>query len=295
MKLSKTVIISMGESNTVVSTYTRYRHLQQYCSHPSISLFSSGLNYKDLLSEEHPPCNQYNKKELWFLKSPIGYFYQDQWKLLHCNLASPDTFKVCLRNKRLVLYGDSTVRQWFKELKERFNCQLRSEEWSVKKWQRDSEAYCSINNLTIYLFFHSLPGNFDDTKLQFHSIARHILQFSKAQNTFVLVYLQNHFNAYQPEVFLDRLKHVHKSVKLIFQENPDAKIYIKGGQSYWGSVSYMSDMFRSMLTNEFEDVQDKTTYVDNMDMTTARLIKDSHPADDFIRYMVTQWLGYVCN
>ena len=25
----------MGESNTVVSAYTLYRHLQQYCSHPS--------------------------------------------------------------------------------------------------------------------------------------------------------------------------------------------------------------------------------------------------------------------
>ena len=27
----------MGESNTVVSDYTLYRHLQQYCSHPSLS------------------------------------------------------------------------------------------------------------------------------------------------------------------------------------------------------------------------------------------------------------------
>ena len=26
---------SMGESNIVVSAYTLYRHLQQYCSHPS--------------------------------------------------------------------------------------------------------------------------------------------------------------------------------------------------------------------------------------------------------------------
>ena len=25
----------MGESNTVVSAYTMYKHLQQYCSHPS--------------------------------------------------------------------------------------------------------------------------------------------------------------------------------------------------------------------------------------------------------------------
>ena len=27
----------MGESNTVVSAYTTYRHLQQYCSHPTIN------------------------------------------------------------------------------------------------------------------------------------------------------------------------------------------------------------------------------------------------------------------
>ena len=30
--------ISMGESNTVVSAYTLYRHLQQYCSHLSICI-----------------------------------------------------------------------------------------------------------------------------------------------------------------------------------------------------------------------------------------------------------------
>ena len=31
-----TLLISMGESNTIVSAYTMYRHLQYYCSHPSI-------------------------------------------------------------------------------------------------------------------------------------------------------------------------------------------------------------------------------------------------------------------
>ena len=29
--------ITMGESNTVVTAYTLYRHLQQYCSHPVIN------------------------------------------------------------------------------------------------------------------------------------------------------------------------------------------------------------------------------------------------------------------
>ena len=50
--------ISMGESNTVVNAYTLYRHLQQYCSHPSIcsttvfsKTFSFGLLYPALAFE----------------------------------------------------------------------------------------------------------------------------------------------------------------------------------------------------------------------------------------------------
>ena len=33
----------MCESNTVVGAYTTYRHLQQYCSHPSICIFKSRI------------------------------------------------------------------------------------------------------------------------------------------------------------------------------------------------------------------------------------------------------------
>ena len=35
--------MSMGESNTVVSAYTMYRHLHQYCSHPSICIHDTEL------------------------------------------------------------------------------------------------------------------------------------------------------------------------------------------------------------------------------------------------------------
>ena len=33
------IYLLMGESNTIVSAYTVYRHLQQYCSHPSLRIF----------------------------------------------------------------------------------------------------------------------------------------------------------------------------------------------------------------------------------------------------------------
>ena len=34
----------MGESNTIVSAYTSYRHLQQYCSYPSICTVDMALS-----------------------------------------------------------------------------------------------------------------------------------------------------------------------------------------------------------------------------------------------------------
>ena len=43
----------MDESNTVVSAYTMYRHLQQYCSHPSVSFNSSDLLALEWQSEGH--------------------------------------------------------------------------------------------------------------------------------------------------------------------------------------------------------------------------------------------------
>ena len=37
-------IIAISDSNTDVSAYTMYRHLQQYCSHPSYGFYSPSTN-----------------------------------------------------------------------------------------------------------------------------------------------------------------------------------------------------------------------------------------------------------
>ena len=57
--------ISIGESNTVVSAYTTYTHLQQYCSHPSICLSS--------LSGTPPSSRKFEKKKFLDSLKKISY------------------------------------------------------------------------------------------------------------------------------------------------------------------------------------------------------------------------------
>ena len=52
--------ISMGECNTILSAYTKYRHLGWYCTHPSIYPYSS-ITILD--SDEPSPCSSVGSVE----------------------------------------------------------------------------------------------------------------------------------------------------------------------------------------------------------------------------------------
>ena len=53
----------MGESNTVVSVYTMYRYLQQYCSHPSIYTSTCMQGATVFLKDSHTkPCESNEKQ-----------------------------------------------------------------------------------------------------------------------------------------------------------------------------------------------------------------------------------------
>ncbi|XP_060688797.1 NXPE family member 3-like [Hemiscyllium ocellatum] len=51
--------------------------------------------------------------------SPSGFYYKDRWMSMTCNIYHFDTpakMTDCLRRKRVYLFGDSTMRQWFEYL-----------------------------------------------------------------------------------------------------------------------------------------------------------------------------------
>ncbi|XP_075924753.1 NXPE family member 3-like [Petromyzon marinus] len=51
--------------------------------------------------------------------SPSGYYLNDEWVSLACRarpFPAPQDLATCLRRKRLYLFGDSTIRQWFEHI-----------------------------------------------------------------------------------------------------------------------------------------------------------------------------------
>lgn len=51
---------------------------------------------------------------------PSGYYYQDLWRALGGTTIrqfnTTSAISQCLRDKKVYLYGDSTIRQWFEHL-----------------------------------------------------------------------------------------------------------------------------------------------------------------------------------
>lgn len=50
---------------------------------------------------------------------PAGFFLQDKWMSLVCEtrpFPSPEQVSTCIKDKHILMMGDSTLRQWFEYL-----------------------------------------------------------------------------------------------------------------------------------------------------------------------------------
>ena len=252
------------------------------------------LQYK---KQSKPPCFSFDRTQLWFLPSPVGHFMHNKWETEHCKMTPSTKFLPCLRNKYIVLYGDSTTRQWFLVLYRRYNCTMITEEWTKEKWKQNSAAYCPTLNVTFEWIPHAFPGNIDEKRLHIQSIAGHMLKFINNTDAVFLIHLFCHLSSFHHNVFKDRISHIRKSVDTVLKYNKNAKILIKGGHTFkeFGLASdYHGYVYRTITIEEFEGLYDKVVYLDNKDMTIAKEVKSNHPNFGIVEEMVDQMLSYIC-
>ena len=209
-----------------------------------------------------------------------------------------ERFSQCLRNKHVLLYGDSMTRQWFTNFYDRFKCALKSEAWHQAKWKKNSKAFCPSMNLTVEWIVHSIPGNIINFPVKRNSIAEHMLQFAENKNAIFVIHMFSHLSAYHHDVFRDRIAHISKSVHSILKINKEAKILIKGGNTFRDfrqqNTEYYGYVYRQITTEEFRGLYDKVVYLDSKDMTIAREVEPVHPDETVVTEMVNQMLSYVC-
>lgn len=250
------------------------------------------------------PCSLYNRTELWHKREPTGFLYQGEWKLIHCQGKKKSDVLQCLRNRRVILFGDSTTRQWFRDIVMRYNCTQVTETWPVRKWIRPSTCVNNDVNLTVDMMSHALPlfGIYDNARLMSWSVPRRIDELiGDNEDVIVILHLYMHVNVFRYDVFQIKIRRIRQSVDRLFARNRLAKVLIKAPHTFkahpYGPFrisDYFGYLYRYILFQEFSGLHDRIFYLDNKDLTTALQVSPEHPPDNVVSAMVDQMFSYVC-
>ncbi|XP_045159620.2 NXPE family member 3-like [Mercenaria mercenaria] len=247
-------------------------------------------------------CFKYNTTKLWYRKYTTGYFYKGRWTLTHCQGLQSANFQECLRNKILYLIGDSTVRQWYSDIRGRFHCNQFTENWTNEKWKRASSCKVEGYNLTVHLAQHSQPfyvgTQWTDPKHTLISISKRLDLISSKEDAIVLFHMFLHMRLFHHDQFRNKMQRIRKSVEKLLQRNSRVKIFIKMPHTYTHYKTLLNDFFGYVYTRiifvTFKGLYDKMIVLNNRDITNSVASEHMHPDDFIVRSMVDQMFSYIC-
>ena len=245
-----------------------------------------------------PSCTKIPAQYTWMKGGLTGYYYNNKWFPRYCNKPERLNLQKCLKNQRLILFGDSTVRYWYKYLMDHLTCMSVTEHWAKEKWHKRSSCVIKRLNFTMEWKPHAQPFNvgsqWDTKRYTTHSIANHIEGLASSADVIIVIHMFSHLNNYHMSVFRDRMRVISKSVKRFLMRNRNAKVFIKGPHTHKLIGSMFSHVYRDIIREEFNESLDDVYYLDQAAMTLAKGNVDVHPATDIVREAVKQMLGFIC-
>lgn len=219
-----------------------------------------------------------------------------------CRLATHTPYIDCLRGKKLLIFGDSTTRQWYLEvLKYVPNCHLTTEPWTKSNWQKFTECLDSTNNITIqwiphsFSFYYGPRGSWNIQDMK--TIPGVIDEVHDDDDVIIVIHMFLHALRYHEDVFRMRMVTIRQSVERLLLRNPTAVVTIKGPHAYvymYSLDDFYGYVYRDILFDVFKGLHDRVVYLDYREMCIAKCILDRHPPDDVIREMVRLLLGFSC-
>ncbi|XP_049891947.1 NXPE family member 3-like isoform X2 [Epinephelus moara] len=276
-------------------------------------LFRSGVNLKVYIRASGPARftvlpkkkGQLEVKSSSVTSGPSGYYYQGAWRALdgttvqQFNTSSAIT--ECLKGKKVHLYGDSTVRQWFEflnknlpDLKE-FHPQGRTKFGPFM-------AIDNANSIMVTFNFHGPPlvSFIRVPPTTFYYIANEIDRLTGGTDTIVGVGIWAHFPSFPIELYIRRLQSIRRAVVRLLTRAPGTVVIIRTGHpraltfdlslifSDWYSLQrykVLRAMFKGMNVH----------LIDAWSMVLAHhLPHNIHPLPPIIKNMINILLSHVC-
>ncbi|XP_056404391.1 NXPE family member 2-like [Hyla sarda] len=232
---------------------------------------------------------------------PSGYFLQNQWFPIYCNLFPFDPLihiDKFLPGKRIYLMGDSTLRQWI-EYFTQVQKSLTYFDDHGTGWHKTLVAIDVTNNLQIQWKKHGHPFVTQSFfNMKDHSyIANEIDRIGGGAYTIIVISVGHHFRPFPLDLFIRRVLNIRKAIENLFLRSPDTKVIIKSENTreintdverfsdFHGYVQYLlvKDIFKGLNVG----------VIDAWDMTTAYGSYDIHPPETVIKNEIRLFLSYI--
>ncbi|XP_072371606.1 NXPE family member 3-like [Scyliorhinus torazame] len=237
------------------------------------------------------------------LLSPSGFYYQDQWMSTSCDIRrfnSPARITDCLRGKKVHIFGDSTIRQWFEYLTQVVPG-LRKFDLGNSQKTGPHLALDIDNKIKVEYYAHGKPIRIAPIATQdLPFVANKLDEIKGGKSTIIAFTIWCHFNTFPVEPYIRRLQNIRRSILRLLDRSPDTLVVIKTAnvQALPRDVSlYNSDWYSYQLDLVMRKMFDgiNVAFVDAWEMTIAHYLPHNlHPERVIIKNEVDVFLSYVC-
>ncbi|KAJ7997599.1 hypothetical protein DPEC_G00230680 [Dallia pectoralis] len=230
---------------------------------------------------------------------PAGFFLHDHWTSLVCDgksFPSSGLVSGCLKNKQILMMGDSTLRQWFEYLEKQVPTLKRLNLFTSGQ-SGPFEAVDLQSNTRIIWRAHGVPIRTSKTPwADLHYIAREVEDLAGGPHTVVVFTLWAHFTTYPLASYIHRLAVIHRAVASLLRRSPATLVVIKSANTGYKSVygsDWLSWQLDQVLKTMFRDLP--VVFIDVWQMTSCHYSPDNiHPPPVVIQNEVDLFLSFVC-
>ncbi|XP_053404776.1 NXPE family member 1-like isoform X1 [Mercenaria mercenaria] len=229
-----------------------------------------GLYFKN---EPLKRCSDYNLSLLWNTATPSGFSLQNKWIYTRCQCLNESLYKSCLTNKTIYLLGDSTLRQWYYNIIDRFKSvpskrKVIHTQLSYINKGYNTRIIWSPHSMPIFLSFHW--SSLRDT---LYSISRRIDNIPQEEHAIVVFQIYMHMLRYHHSVFQRRMEIIRNSVEKCLKRNKNIVFMIKSPHTFSEPVfgnptlgDYPGNVFSYILYKVIQGLHDKVVLLNNRDI-----------------------------
>ncbi|ESO82627.1 hypothetical protein LOTGIDRAFT_155642 [Lottia gigantea] len=257
------------------------------------------------LEEPRVNCSSLPVRDTWNTKMPTGYFQHDEWKQLKCkNHIKKDSILSCIENTTLIIYGDSTTRQWYKAMLNLTNCNQSTEEWTKPKWYEYSVCKSKNINFTLIWAPHVFPfpnGHKQaNGKMSLKSAVTSLNELPSTGKVIFVLHYFCHFVRQHYTLYINHVRSLKTAVRNALKRNKDIKVAIKSPHVFYHTMcpsclnDFQGKIFIDVLQREFEEFKDSVIFLNFWDMNTAIANGPIHPVYKVVWENLRLLFGYVC-